>query len=229
MAKTKAKAAKKPVKKSPAKKVVTAKKAAPKPNKTVKAAPKKPDAPRGAVKNTKSTRITKLMPKDSKKNVPPMKLTANDGDVIANAKVRYGAKDLDMFRKVILEQRDEAKEEFDIISQQLLDTSGEYDGENQSFALHTAEQGSDAMEREKQYLQAQRTSDYIKKLDEALERIQRGTYGICVICGNLIEKQRLYAVPITQKHVACKNKTNVKKVSSASEGAYAPEVEDVVE
>lgn len=143
-----------------------------------------------------------------------MQLTANDNDVIANAKVRYNAKDLETFKKVIDEQREEAKEEFGIISQQLLDTSGEFEGENQSFALHTAEQGSDAMEREKQYLQAQRTSDYIKKLDEATERVQRGTYGICVICGELIEKQRLYAVPITQKHVACKNKTNSKKIFS---------------
>ena len=151
-----------------------------------------------------------------------MQLTANDNDVVANSKVRYSAKDLDMFKKVILEQRAEASEEFDIISQQLMDTSGEFDGENQSFALHTAEQGSDAMEREKHFLQAQRTSDYIKKLDEAIERIGRGTYGICVICGELIEKQRLYAVPITQKHVLCKNKTQKKTfVASSSEAAYA--------
>ncbi|MDP4229364.1 MAG: hypothetical protein Q8916_03045, partial [Bacteroidota bacterium] len=78
-------------------------------------------------------------------------------------------------------------------------------------------------EREKHFLQAQRTSDYIKKLDEAIERIQRGTYGICVICGNLIEKQRLFAVPITQKHVLCKNKTQKKTFSaSTSEAAYIP-------
>ena len=130
-----------------------------------------------------------------------------------------------MFKKVIHEQRAEASEEFDIISQQLMDTSGEFDGENQSFALHTAEQGSDAMEREKHFLQAQRTSDYIKKLDEADERITRGTYGICVVCGDLIEKQRLFAVPITQKHVLCKNKTQRKTfASSSSEAAYvAPE------
>lgn len=164
----------------------------------------------------------------AKGGLPPMKISANDNDVIANAKVRFGTKDLDTFRKEIIKQRDEAKEEFDIISQQLLDTSGEYDAENQSFALHTAEQGSDAMEREKLFLQAQRTSDYIKKLDEALERIDRGTYGICVVCGNLIEKPRLFAVPITQKHVVCKNKTNAKKFN-LSEAVPAEAVEDNIE
>ncbi|MEP7234501.1 MAG: hypothetical protein ABI778_04315 [Ignavibacteriota bacterium] len=217
-----------------------------KPAKKMKPAPKKAaakPAPKKAVKTTVSTKkITKAIPKKmpastnnksakppskakssaDKNSAVPVKFTANDNDIVANSTERYSAKDLEMFKKVIIEQRSEASEEFDIISQQLMDTTGEFDGENQSFALHTAEQGSDAMEREKHFLQAQRTSDYIKKLDEAVERIGRGTYGICVICGELIEKQRLYAVPITQKHVLCKNKTQKKTfVSSSSEAAYA--------
>ncbi len=175
------------------------------------------------VKNTESSKKTTA----KKTELPPMKLTANDNDVIANAKVRYSAKDLEFFKKELLSQREEAKEEFDIISHQLLDTSGEYDAENQSFALHTAEQGSDAMEREKQYLQAQRTSDFIKKLDEALERIDRGVYGICVVCGELIEKPRLMAVPITQKHVTCKNKTQAKKFAVSE--TYNPMAEENIE
>ena len=146
----------------------------------------------------------------------------NDG-VTWDGNLIFGTKDLEFFKKEIISQREEAKEEFDIISQQLLDTSGEYDAENQSFSLHPAEQGSDAMEREKQYLQAQRTSDFIKKLEEALERIDRGTYGICVVCGDLIEKQRLMAVPITQKHVSCKNKTQMKKFVSNDHSIGAEE------
>jgi RNA polymerase-binding transcription factor DksA len=175
----------------------------------------------------KAIPVNETKSKSKSNSAPPMKLTANDNDVIANAKVHYGKKDLEFFKTEIFKQREEAKEEFDIISHQLLDTSGEYDVENQSFSLHTAEQGSDAMEREKQYLQAQRTSDFIKKLDEALERIDRGTYGICVICGELIEKQRLLAVPITQKHVACKNKTQAKKFVAGEQ--FAPAAEETVE
>jgi DnaK suppressor protein len=211
----------KTVKKAPAKakKLVAKKAVAPK----KMAKPEKNSAP---VKNAAKSVLAKKTA--AKGTLPPMKLTANDSDVIANAKARYAAKDLDIFRKEIIKQRDEAKEEFDIISQQLLDTSGEYDAENQSFSLHTAEQGSDAMEREKLFLQAQRTSDYIKKLDEAIERIDRGTYGICVVCGNLIEKPRLFSVPITQKHVVCKNKTNAKRFNLA-ESVTIEAVEDNIE
>jgi DnaK suppressor protein len=153
-------------------------------------------------------------PKRGSRNAPPMRLSVNDNDMIASAKERYGPKDLSLFKKLIEEQRTEASEEFDIISEQMMDTSGEFDADNQAYALHTAEQGTDAMEREKTFLHAQRTSDYIKKLDEAMERIERGTYGICVVCGNLIEKERLSAVPITQKHVDCKNKTQAKKLTA---------------
>jgi DnaK suppressor protein len=147
------------------------------------------------------------------KSTPAMRLTANDAEILASARERYSTKDLNTFRELLIEQRQEAKEEFDILSQNILDTSGEFEADNQTYSLHTAEQGTDAIEREKTFLHAQRTSDYIKKLDEALERIDRGTYGICVICGGLIEKQRLQAVPITQKHVDCKNRTNARKPS----------------
>jgi len=150
--------------------------------------------------------------KRGSKSAPPMRLSVNDSEMIATAKERYGAKDLAAFKKLIEEQRAEASEEFDIISEQMFDTTGEFDADNQA-TIHTSEQGTDAMEREKTFLHAQRTSDYIKKLDEAIERIDRGTYGICVICGQLIEKGRLEAVPITQKHVDCKNKTQMKKLS----------------
>ena len=159
------------------------------------------------------------------KSAPAMRLTANDAEILATAKERYGSRDLEQFRKLLIEQRQEAKEEFDILSQNIMDTSGEFEADNQTYSLHTAEQGSDAIEREKTFLHAQRTSDYIKKLDEALERIDRGTYGICVICGGLIEKQRLQAVPITQKHVDCKNKTNAKRIVS---GQSASDMEDAM-
>ena len=225
-------AKKKPAAKKTVAKKATVKKTATKP-KQAASKPRKPavnGSASSAAKQAVTERRTVPTKKTSSKqaDLPPVILTANDNDVIANAKVRYGAKDLEYFRTEIIKQREEAKEEFDIISQQLLDTSGEYEAENQSFALHTAEQGSDAMEREKQYLQAQRTSDYIKKLDEALERIDRGTYGICVVCGDLIEKERLMAVPITQKHVSCKNKTQAKKFSvTSSNGEFVPSEEAI--
>jgi DnaK suppressor protein len=150
------------------------------------------------------------------KSAPAMNLRADDAVILASAKERYNRKDLDAFKTLIIEQLQEAKEEFEILSQNILDTSGEFEADNQNYSMHTAEQGTDAIEREKTFLHAQRTSDYIKRLEEAIERIDRGIYGICVVCGGLIEKERLQAVPITQKHVDCKNRTQTRKPSGGS-------------
>ena len=76
-------------------------------------------------------------------------------------------------------------------------TSSEAADESTIYSMHMAEQGSEAIEKEKTYAQIQRIQDYIRKLDDALLRIAEKTYGICRMCGILIAKERLLAVPIT--------------------------------
>jgi RNA polymerase-binding transcription factor DksA len=100
----------------------------------------------------------------------------------------------------------EQAEEFESLSEQLREmTSSESNDENNAYSLHMAEQGTDAMEREKTFLQAQRVNDYIKKLDEALRRIQDNTFGLCRICGLRLDSKRLMAVPVTQVCTVYKN------------------------
>ncbi|MBU1340469.1 MAG: TraR/DksA C4-type zinc finger protein [Proteobacteria bacterium] len=49
-----------------------------------------------------------------------------------------------------------------------------------------------------------RESHLIKKIKEALERIDDGTYGCCDICGESISIKRLTARPVTSKCIECK-------------------------
>ncbi|MFN3682182.1 MAG: TraR/DksA family transcriptional regulator [Nitrospira sp.] len=44
----------------------------------------------------------------------------------------------------------------------------------------------------------------LKKIDEALERINAATYGICERCGSTIPYERLKARPVTTLCIACK-------------------------
>ncbi len=112
--------------------------------------------------------------------------------------LRYNAADLKVFRKNIERAREEAMEELRMLKERLEDlTSAEAADESAIYSMHMAEQGSEAMEKEKTYAQIQRIQDYIRKLDEALQRIDEKTYGICRMCGILIAKERLLAVPIT--------------------------------
>jgi DnaK suppressor protein len=51
-----------------------------------------------------------------------------------------------------------------------------------------------------------RESKLIKKIKQALERIENGTYGICESCGEEISVKRLKARPVTTQCIECKAK-----------------------
>ena len=121
----------------------------------------------------------------------------------------YSQKDLDHFKQIIMEKRDEIIDQLQNLKDQMLDpTTGEYINENSPYSLHMAEQGTDAMEREKTFLYAQRENKFLGYLEDALKRIDAGTYGICIECIEepqhlcdtcpLIPKARLEAVPHSQ-------------------------------
>ena len=122
----------------------------------------------------------------------------------------YSRKDLDDFKKIILEKRNEIIEQLQALKEQMMDpTTGQYVNENSPYSLHMAEQGTDAMEREKLYLWAQRENKFLGYLDD-------GTYGICIECIDepqnlcptcpLVPKERLMAVPHTQHCLQVKQK-----------------------
>src|SRR3954462_11436643 len=57
---------------------------------------------------------------------------------------------------------------------------------------------------------------YIKKVDEALERIEDGTFGECEDCGEDIELKRLEARPTATLCVSCKEEQERKEVLTAA-------------
>lgn len=117
----------------------------------------------------------------------------------------YSAKELQHFKEIIIEKRRETIEELDNLKESMMDvTTGEYVSENSSYSLHM-EQGTDAMEREKTFLFASRGSKYVNQLDDALARIEAGTYGVCKVCHLLVPKERLEAVPTAQTCAEFKN------------------------
>jgi DnaK suppressor protein len=150
----------------------------------------------------KKLKLPKLTPK-TKKMAKPEKSKAPAPSL---KKAGYGAKDLDHFKRIILEKKKEILEELESLRDSMMDaTTGEYVVENSTYSLHM-EQGTDAMEREKTFLFASREGKFLNYLEDALRRIEKGEYGRCVDCGKLIEKERLEAVPHAQLCVQCKLK-----------------------
>lgn len=68
---------------------------------------------------------------------------------------------------------------------------------------NTAEGGSLAFEIEKELSLHQNAKDLLAQAEEALERIEEGTYGICANCDSAIPVARLEALPHTKLCVTC--------------------------
>jgi len=51
-----------------------------------------------------------------------------------------------------------------------------------------------------------REQKLLKKIDEAIARIEGGTYGVCESCGNQINIKRLEARPVTTLCIECKTR-----------------------
>lgn len=62
-----------------------------------------------------------------------------------------------------------------------------------------------SMEKLQNTLQ-QSEMDEIRLIDDALERINRGDYGVCMECGNPIPEKRLETFPYAARCVACQEK-----------------------
>jgi len=133
-----------------------------------------------------------------------------------NRKTRYNLKELEHFKVILLNERKTILESAKANMKSLVDSeSGDYVGDNLTYSTHMAEQGTDEMEREKNYMFVQRDEKYLGYLQDALTRVEHGIYGICRECIEepknlcktcpLIPKERLELVPITQHCIECKN------------------------
>ncbi|MCF7824188.1 MAG: TraR/DksA family transcriptional regulator [Candidatus Marinimicrobia bacterium] len=121
---------------------------------------------------------------------------------------KYNKTTLNKFQKILLDERNRITEDLDYQKNELNQTITGGSGDLSSASYHMADVGTDMAEREKTSLFAHRQSKYLTDIDEALERVDNETYGVCVICGDLIEEGRLIAVPIAKYHVSCKETQN---------------------
>ncbi len=66
------------------------------------------------------------------------------------------------------------------------------------YSLHMADSGTDNFDRDFALSLLSSDQDAIYEIEEALRRIERGTYGVCELTGRPIPKARLDAIPWTR-------------------------------
>ena len=75
--------------------------------------------------------------------------------------------------------------------------------ETSAFGMHQADAGSDAYDRDFALSMLSKEQGSLYEIDEALKRIEGGSYGVCEICEKPIRHDRLEALPFTRFTVEC--------------------------
>jgi RNA polymerase-binding transcription factor DksA len=117
-------------------------------------------------------------------------------------------KSLTYFEKRLLEERKRVLKELGNYSETFGATPQSADGDLSSYSFHMADQGTDAMEREKAFLFASQEGRFLWHIDEALRRLYRSpeTFGKCHSCGEDIDFDRLDALPHARLCITCKQR-----------------------
>lgn len=118
-----------------------------------------------------------------------------------------GKRDQKEFRKLLEQERDRLTEELEALEEHTpelehqvgMDLGGSYD---EDFA----DVAGDTFEREKGFAIGASVRALLTQVEEALARLDEGTYGICENCGRAIHPARLKAIPYAKLCIDCKSR-----------------------
>ena len=114
---------------------------------------------------------------------------------------------LQRFRKLLLEEKERVSQslaQHEKIIMHADDQSGLEAGK--AHSNHMADQGSDEFQYETTIKFAKTEGRYLYNIEEALRRIEDGTYGKCQECNKAIALPRLKRLPYTRLCIDCKEK-----------------------
>ncbi len=181
------------------------------------ATPKKKPASRPPAKKQAAHKST---PAQAKKAPAAKKTAANPAKPAKSTKTaaaptaisilgnNHKEKKLDPFvrqqRDKLLQLRDAMVDSMAGVAQDTLRSRAE-GSEASAFGMHQADAGSDAYDRDFALSLLSQEQDALYEIDQALKRIDLGTYGVCEMSGKSILRARLEAIPFARFTVECQS------------------------
>lgn len=118
---------------------------------------------------------------------------------------------LEYYEALIRKELNESIDYVDKINQDQSIGARESSGDLSSYAFHQADQGSDTNLMEQKVMMMEQEREKIRLLSDALRRVMDGVYGVCEICGCLIQEERLEIIPYARYCIDCMSKDESKK------------------
>ncbi|MEC9094633.1 MAG: TraR/DksA family transcriptional regulator [Planctomycetota bacterium] len=107
------------------------------------------------------------------------------------------------YKKMLILLRARLQGDVNALADAALGSSAEAQGELSSLPSHMADLGSDTFEQDNTLRLMDNEELVLEQIEQALERIEEGSYGTCIDCGSRIPKMRLNVIPYTPLCVKC--------------------------
>jgi RNA polymerase-binding transcription factor DksA len=163
-----------------------------------------------------SAPVTKAAKKSSKANGARKQIAAANNTPILGTK-NHKERKLDPFTRAqkekLLHLRDAMVDSMAGVAKDNLRSRAE-GSEASAFGMHQADAGSDAYDRDFALSLLSQEQDALYEIDQALKRIELGTYGTCEMSGKSISHARLEAIPFARFTVECQSQ--LEKQNKAS-------------
>ncbi len=111
--------------------------------------------------------------------------------------------DTERFRGLLLEERSRVERAIRHLHEESPGTI-EDEADDETFDNHLGDAASVTFDREMGYSLEDNSANVLTAIDEALKKIDEGTFGTCARCGKPIAEERLEAMPYATKCIDCK-------------------------
>ena len=115
------------------------------------------------------------------------------------------------YRKLLLKAKEQIVGDIKHLSDENSGSTNDRSGDVSGHALHMADVATDMYDREFLLGLAGNDRELLYEIDEAMGRIQDGTYGVCVECDKNIPVTRLKAIPQVRTCMKCQEKLENKR------------------
>ena len=184
---------------------------------------KKASAPKPASKKKTTTVRASVGQKPARKSTAAKKSSGAKGakthspDPMRLLGTNHRERKLDPFvrqqKDKLLQLRDAMVDSMAGVAQDTLRSRAE-GSEASAFGMHQADAGSDAYDRDFALSLLSQEQDALYEIDQALKRIELGSYGVCEMSGKQIPRARLEAIPFARFTVECQSQ--LEKQNKAS-------------
>ena len=113
-------------------------------------------------------------------------------------------------RQLLITERVKLAEEIKTIAREASTSPRDASGDLSAYTVHMADMAADTYDRELSMNIASSEQELLYQIDDALKRLDDGSYGVCQQCNQPIAMSRLKAVPYASMCIGCQRSKEQK-------------------